>query len=136
MNEVIKELIQMVKNLSPELWRILLKQVEVELYQSIFSTSILFLASFILFFLVYILRRLIYKENKKLEESYEDSSYKSSYTRNEIKDKIEGLWVGFWGLIFIGLVVFCISASGISKMIGYYMNPEFYAVQILISQIK
>ena len=113
MEELINELIALVKNTAPELWRIAKRQVT---YQVAIS-AIWFVISLVITVGGF---RLVAKGNKALEED--------SYTDDHI------LPYTIAGVLFtIAIIAFPISMD---MLLSRLINPEYYAIQVLMDLVK
>ncbi len=117
MDELLRELIEVVKNTAPELWRIALLQVKAEIISNIIQVVACVIAVLLLVALMKFSLRKYY------------GSGKSDWERNE-------LWVFGIALspviaIFpIFNIVICANAAAMRLV-----NPEYYAVQVLLSML-
>ncbi len=110
--ELMEKLITTITELSPTVWNIFLKQVQVNIIQNwvyiFICTVLLILCIWITFFSI--------KKRKEYEFS----------------DWILGIYLGSTvGIIFIILItIFFLN------LISYYLNPNYYAIQLLLQNIK
>jgi hypothetical protein len=109
----LRELIGLVENTAPELWRIAIKQVYVGAVQNIvmgvFGTwGGIKLAG----------------AAKRSWEKYQESTSFSS-------DDMSALLIGLVAVIVLG-----IAANVGLRAIGQFINPEFYAIELLINYVK
>lgn len=111
---VLLELVNAVKELSPQLWAIILKQVQVEMYQGIFWSVLCLL-------ILGIGLPLSFKWYKLYDE----------------------VWIENDGHFFAAIVIWVVAVVCgialpflISNLFTLIMNPEFKAIQYLLSQIQ
>lgn len=109
---VLQKLIEFVETASPFLWETLYRQVYVEVFQYLLWV-LLMLA---LIFASYKLFR--YSEMRKKEDEYSDWEI--------------GVWISV--VFMVGLPI--ISLSILSEMISRLINPNFYAIQLILGTIK
>src|SRR3990167_10230393 len=109
MEESIKELIEFIKNISPQVWAILIKQVYVEAFQLILWFAALTSSSAILF-----------KLGKKFWAKHESIDYDIDWVMVSGASYVLSAVIGFIGLALI--------IEGISMLI----NPEYYAIKNIL----
>ena len=111
MTELLKELIEFIKDASPQLWAILIKQVYVEavsflIWGIVLSVSVYFLVKF------------------------------SNYCREQHKkDKYE-MWDA--GAVLTCIVSIIAAPAALSFLISamkWFSNPEFYAIRYILQQL-
>lgn len=114
MENVIFELINMLENIAPEIWGVLLKQVYIEATMKLVWAGIFGI-------IVFVIYKFLMKAKKNYEEEWGDGFYND-----------EGKWI-LYALasvfpIILGLFNF---VDGIM----WFMNPEFYAIRFLLEKI-
>jgi putative Mn2+ efflux pump MntP len=112
MDTLLQELIEFVKNASPTLWAIYVKQSYVEGIGSLAFFVVLLVVGVIV-----VKIGLKVKKQKELEDSYDDNSF-------------------HWFLISIGITLVGASIVVFFSSIGYFINPEYQAIQLIIETLK
>lgn len=118
LEEGIIEVIELVKNVAPEIWRIALLQVRTEIVQN---------AIFIVLMVIPIpilvkTTRYLYKRFKEELDNY-PRGHEERY---------------FLGLFFMGILIiteFIVLPNLISSVVARIINPEFYAIQLLLTML-
>ena len=118
MDELIHELIALVQQTAPELWRIATRQVVARTVQCSVG---LFIGLLILW--------LCYVGYKKLRD------YKNSDKYNQFDDDM-GVAMGFFIIGLVALFGAIYIACAINNLIGLLINPEYYAIEELLDLVK
>lgn len=114
--ELILELIKMIKTLSPKLWSILLKQVRIDFYRHVFWGLLLTVSS------IYG----VIKGIKNLVVEYK----KDYYEQDEL---VQG---GYWALFIISCVLVVVGLILLDEAFIELTNPEFEVISYLLSKIE
>lgn len=112
MEEILNKLINIVMETAPELWEIAYNQVHVKLYQYIFVSAVC-IVPVVLFFVF--LKRL----KKDKYDSYENSTL--------VPVIISGIIGGMSLLVLLYNIVITI---------GMIVNPDYYAINVLLNMMK
>lgn len=112
MTELLRELLELIKSMSPEVWSIYIKQVQIGIVTSISWAVILSVSSLFL-----ALKALPATKEKENNDHYGD-----------------------WGLVRFSIyvsIVFLVLISGfiLTHAISAILNPEYYAIQQLIKNL-
>ena len=118
MDTLIIELIELVKQTAPELWRIAMQQVLARTVQC--AAGLLF--GLLVLLVTYILIKKT-RERQLLEE--EENSYPDGWTM--VSFLING---------FVAMCAVFYVAAAIDNLIGLLISPEYYAIQALIKLVK
>ncbi len=110
--ELLTELISLIKGTAPELWRIAQQQVTVTIYQNVTWIGFFIVAIIVLTFVF------MYARQRAKEDTFSD-----------------------WDVALILapiFIVFSIAAVLIfaNDLIGYAMNPEYYAIKVLLRLVR
>jgi hypothetical protein len=111
MDELLRDLLEMLKTVSPEVWQILIRQVYVEALQNLLWVIVSVVMSWVSYRLML----------PRLKDEYPDDYLDWNFP--------EHLYPWTFGLGI--LVAFINFVMGIS----YVLNPEFYALRYLLSQL-
>lgn len=112
--DVLAQLVTFVQETSPEIWRILLKQTRVMALQNLFGF-------FVSVTIVILLRKAAKKATEKAEEI------------NDWEIELSMAFLFSW----IGIVIACcIACCFLSDTIALFVNPEFYAIELLIQSFS
>lgn len=112
MEESIKELIEFIKSIDPDVWEILLRQVYVQIFQGVFwaiATGSGSVAS--------------WKFAKKFYIKYKEEGTYSTWDL--------GVGIGYLLSAVFGLISLALLSSSISMLI----NPEFYAIKLVLESL-
>lgn len=124
-NDAIAQLIEWLRSASPELWRILIREVYIEAGGNIFLGTAI----------VGVLVALHSKYNRWKKEGEEEpaSAFSSGIFDNDDRENVH-----MWGIIlwvvtfFIGLFAMIAYSSALQSL----LNPEYQAVLLIISRLK
>lgn len=130
MEELLNRLINIVTETAPELWEIAMRQTTVNLIYSIFIFTIGL--GFILYY-IYLTGKINRDRQKRIDiqESNTNKTYYSvdkDYTESEVGFLIAFGFISF--LSFLGIII------SVQNIVATTVNPEFIAIQILLSLIK
>ena len=119
--KLIEQLSQKLGTTTEYLWNVLLKQAHID------ATTTLLQVIFILFFGVF-----LYKTHIKLSKKADDGKYSENFYQ-----KYEELAVlpMFFGAIFF-LILFIAAFFSIGDIVNGYFNPEFWALNKILSTFK
>jgi len=109
-----QDLIEIIKSISPEVWRVLMRQVWISFFQ-----HLVWLVVFIVpvFPLMRVMRGALEEKEQEGNKTWGSSDYwKISY------------YLSLAGLATIGMIVLAMLAT----MVGMLVNPKFYAIKALI----
>lgn len=110
--ELLTELISFIKGTAPELWRIAQQQVTVTIYQNVTWIGSFIVAIIVLTFIF-------------------------MYARQRVKENTFSDWetVLIIAPIFIVFSVIAVLVFA-NDLIGYVMNPEYYAIKVLLRLVR
>ena len=107
--EAMGELVAFVKEVSPELWMVLLRQVSVQIFEQIAWALALILLGGVCFWL------------RKRSQENADHSY---YSDAGITEAVLLIGAGLFWLLAFALII-----SGVTR----WLNPDYYAIKLLIN---
>ena len=121
MDTLITELIELVKQAAPELWRIAHRQVLVHAIQ----TTVSIMASLLILVACSIAHKKLFAWWKSDE-----------YSTGTFSDDGLLLSLGYSGIAIIGGAALLGGLSFLSVLIGFLVNPEYYAIKELLALVK
>ncbi len=124
MDQALTELIQAIKEIAPAIWDIALKQVNVQIAQN-FAGAVVML---IIGITGIVLGIKYYKHYKLYQKNYRDVS-------DWMDDGESALWICLPGLMF-GIPCLLLWVIPFMEAIVRVINPEWYAIQILLGLVK
>jgi len=111
MGEALAELVQFVKDIAPSVWGIAVRQAYVGMWQTLMWGVFILL----------------------LSAGFGIIARRAHRTLNDLSDyDRESREVVMWGCIIGSLIFFAISLTCFTHVIAVAINPEYYAVQILL----
>jgi hypothetical protein len=122
--DLLQQLIDLVKQTAPEVWRIALLQVRMQLVQYFVFGSALMLQA------VPIVGWAVKRLRKPLQ--YEEGGY-NRYRKDGDTDQRTVAWVVFSVSLFMALVAFFAFGPSIIQNL---MNPEYQAIKVLMGLVK
>ena len=112
--EILRKLVEFIENASPVIWAAASRQVAVNAIRTILAAIVFLVATLVL-------ARLAAYCNKRYHEDERES---------------EDWNVGRWTSITLGLVFFVIFLILAIGVIGPLVNPDYYAIQVLINLVR
>lgn len=111
-DQALQQVIDWISNIAPEVWRIAIRQVQANAFETAIWTTFGFIIG-ISALIIGIKSLKAFRKNGNDGVSF------------------AGIWIGFG----TSILAFPISVGGLATIVHYLYNPEFYAIQLLISTL-
>lgn len=115
------ELAKWVSNAAPQLWEIARRQTLVRFWQNVFGVVL----SVAVFGLAWWISRL-WKKDKATHDAAQHDWHTNDF---------EGYWY-ITGIIMVVVAGLCVLIPCFLSALGYVINPEYYAIKILLELVK